>query len=160
VRPEEAGPAAACASTRRKPHATPWNCACFPAPHKAKQGKEMGGMERRSMTWPGSESVLVSEPHCFHTLLFPFWYSTHPGGSTPSNPMKTITEKFSSRHAHAPVRSFTLRIPRCGFRRVTLRSLSCGIQMGAPHFFLAWQSEENTKGEEKANRNTRPLQNP
>jgi hypothetical protein len=28
----------------------------------------------------------------------PFWYSSHPGGGIPPNPMKTFIEKLSSRH--------------------------------------------------------------
>jgi len=56
----------------------------------------------RRVSGPGISAYLQRPASSFQPLGF---YSTHPGGSIPPNPMKTLTEKISSRHTHgrAPI---------------------------------------------------------
>jgi len=73
--------------------------------------------------------------------------SSHPAIEIRPNLMKTITENIFNRHTHA-------RVPIHVAHPVGRdEAFSCARRR-------LCQSEEKTKGEEKANRNRRPLKNP
>ena len=63
----------------------------------------------------------------------------------PSNPIKTLAENFSSRHTLVPA-PIHVAYPALW-----------GEAFGRPRRHVS-QGEQKTKGEEKANRNTRPLE--
>jgi hypothetical protein len=102
-------------------------------------------MERRPTTRPGSEPLLILVPPCFALSLFPLWNSSYPGGSIPPSPMKTLTDNFSSRHTRLSDQDIRPERPSVVEGR---------------HMKERLQGEENTKGEEKANRYTWKLENP
>jgi len=119
--------------------------------------------------WPGRLSLGEGGPAA-PELSGEGGYPSHAGGRGLSNPMKTIPHNFSSRHTHARVRAS--RGARCilggpgvippvpGIRRIQYR-LRCLICAKSAVCRLRCEvgSEQKTKGEVKANRNTRPLKN-
>jgi hypothetical protein len=97
-------------------------------------------MERRPTTRPGSEPLLVPVPPCFATSLFIFCYPSHPGARISPILMKTIAEKFSSRHTPARLRRKSQGDENSKGEEKALAAVACRAKV--------------------ANRNTRPFKNP
>jgi hypothetical protein len=129
---------------------------------------------------PGIPAYFQHPASSFQILAF---YSTHPGGSIPPKPMKTIIEKFSSRHTHHILQALYPVEGRCGtcpdviggsaIRKTESDSyLLCAFcipnDFAGRRFTRArWSvclpvhgrpSEQKSKGEEKANRYTWKLE--
>jgi hypothetical protein len=124
---------------------------------KTKQRKEMDGMDGRSKAgWRTRTSPALCAA-CRRHFLFPFRKPPHPGGRLSSNCLKTVVEKFSTRHTHPSARSNRILRGRgfvspdsVGVSAVKTRAMT-SIRNPKPD---PMRPTLSPLGEEKANRNT------